>query len=100
MDSTNKNNIITKTNEKIDKVKDQMHQNINILLENQVRLESVDLKSQELVQSAGIFAQTSKDLKRRIWWKNMKIKIFIGLSCIGVIAIIAGICVGLTKSKN
>jgi hypothetical protein len=34
-----------------------MHENITKALENQVRLESIELESQELMQSAGIFSE-------------------------------------------
>lgn len=52
-----------------------MHENINKALENQVKLESIELTSEELVQSAGIFNKTAKELRKRMWWKNVKAKL-------------------------
>lgn len=88
------------TNMKLDEVKNQMHTNISIMLENQTKLESIELKSQELVQSSAIFAISSKDLAKRIWWKNMKIKIFVGTFVLIILTIIVGVCIGLTQTNE
>jgi hypothetical protein len=52
---------------KINQVKDVMHENINITLENTAKLETIELKSEELQQSAGIFRGYARDLKNKMW---------------------------------
>ncbi len=87
------------TQTKVSKVKDVMNENINKILENQIKIESIDIKSEELMQSAGIFAKTSKELKNKIWWKNFRIKLYIGLTVVTILGLIIGIAVGTSNSK-
>lgn len=87
------------TQAKVSKVKDVMNENINKILENQIKIESIDIKSEELMQSAGIFAKTSKELKNKIWWKNFRIKLYIGLTVVTILGLIIGIAVGTSNSK-
>lgn len=87
------------TQAKVSKVKDVMHENINKILENQIKIESIDIKSEDLMQSAGIFAKTSKELKNKIWWKNFRLKLYIGLVVVTILGLIIGIAVGTSNSK-
>jgi hypothetical protein len=67
------------TQGKVNQVKDLMHENINKILENQIKLESIEDQTDDLMQSAGIFADTAKKLKNKMWWRNIRLKLYIGL---------------------
>lgn len=90
---------ISNVNAKVEQVKSVMHENINKALENTVKLESIELQSQELMQSAGIFSENAKELKKRMWWKNMKMKLMFGTIILVILGIIVGVSVGISKSK-
>ncbi len=91
---------ISNVKAKVENTKSVMHENITKALENQVRLESIELESQELMQSAGIFSEKSKQLKNKMWWKNMRMKIMVGAFVLVVIGLIIGIAVGVSKSND
>jgi hypothetical protein len=74
---------------KVNNVKEVMHENISQSMDNIVKLETIELKSEELQQQAGIFKLSTRELKNKMWWKNFKIKLII----FSVIAIILGIIV-------
>ena len=74
---------------KVNNVKDIMHENISQSMENLVKLETIELKSEELQKEAAIFKLSARDLKNKMWWKNIKIKLII----FSIIAIILGIII-------
>lgn len=84
---------------KINQVKDVMHDNINIALENTVKLETIELKSEELQQSAGLFRVSARDLKNKMWWKNFKMKLIIFSIIAIILTIIISIAVTVSKQK-
>ncbi len=88
------------TQGKVNQVKDVMHENINKILENQIKLESIDEKTEDLMQSAGIFAKTSKELKNKIWWRNFRVKLYIGLTVLTILGLIIGIAVGTSNTNS
>ena len=74
---------------KVNNVKDIMHENISQSMENLVKLETIELRSEELQQQAVIFSLSARELKNKMWWKNLKIKLII----FSIIAIILGIII-------
>jgi len=76
-----------------------MHENISQSMENIIKLETIQLKSEELQQQAGIFNISARELKNKMWWKNFKIKLII----FSIVAIILGVIISIivveTKSK-
>lgn len=91
---------ISKINKKLEKTKDIMHENIETALDNCVKLETIELKTEELQQSAGIFRFNAKQLKNKMWWKNIKMKLIIGSIISIILIIIILICVYTTKSAS
>ena len=81
---------IVRAQNKIDNVKSIMQQNIELALVSCEKLESIEKQTQELQASAGFFKKKTGDLKRKMWWRNIKTKLLIG----GVILVIIGIFVG------
>ena len=64
-----------------------MHENINVILENTVQLETIEEKTEVLSQGAFIFKRSATELKNKIWWKNLKFKLII-ITIIFIILII------------
>jgi hypothetical protein len=85
---------------KVNQVRDIMHDNINLALENTTKLETIELKSEELDQSAGIFKKNASELRKKMWWKNFKMKAAIFLIIASVLAIVISIAVYISKNNN
>ena len=76
---------------KIEEVKNIMHENIEKAAENCVKLESIDRKAEELMVDAAVFQTTAKELKNKLWWKNMKIWLIFAVAIVVIILIIFAI---------
>ena len=61
----------------VDEVKDIMVGNIGKMTKNMDNLEDLEDKTAGLREKSEIFAKRSKDLRRQLWWKNMKLKLCI-----------------------
>jgi hypothetical protein len=92
--------VLSNVKAKVEDTKTVMHDNITKALENQVKLELIELQSEELMQNSGIFMQRSKQLKNKMWWKNMRMKIMVGTFALVVIGLIIGIAVGVSNGNN
>ena len=92
-------NKINEVNEKLDKVKMVMHNNIDVALQNCAKLENMEIKSEELLQQAGVFKTQTKELRNKLWWKNMRGKLILAFIVITIFGIITAIFVVYTK-KN
>ncbi len=92
--------VLSNVKAKVENTQIIMHDNITKALENQVKLESIEIQSEELMQSSGIFLQKSRQLKNKMWWKNMRMKIMIGAFVLVVIGLIIGIAVGVSNENN
>lgn len=90
---------LSQVKDKVNQVKDVMHNNINIALENTIKLESIELKSEELQQSAGIFKMSARNLKNKMWWKNFKMKLIIFSIIVIILTIIISVAVVLSREK-
>jgi hypothetical protein len=60
---------------KVDSVKLVMQENVDIALQNCVKLESIEKAAEELQQQAGVFKRNANELKKKMWWKDMKVSI-------------------------
>ena len=60
---------------KVESVKLTMQENVEIALQNCVTLESIEEKAEQLQQQAGVFKKTAKDIRKKMWWKNLKMKL-------------------------
>ena len=87
---------------KVESVKLVMQDNIDIALQNCVKLESIGKAAEELQQQAGVFKRNAHELKKRMWWKNLKMKLIIGgivLVILGVIIAVIAVMVEQNKKK-
>jgi len=85
---------------KVENVKLVMQENVNMALQNCVKLESIEKQAEELQQQAGVFKRTANDLKKKMWWKNIKMWIIIGVIVVVILAIIIGVVVAYAKSQQ
>ena len=85
---------------KVEVVKIVMHENINKLLENTIKLEELEIKAEDLMKSAKIFEHDTKSLKRKLWWKRMKMQLIIATTIIVALGLVIGIPAGLLASKH
>ena len=86
-------NKINEVNEKLDKVKMVMHDNIDVALKNCAKLENMEIKSEELLQQAGVFKTQTRELRNKLWWKNMRSKLIIATVVFIIVGIITAIFV-------
>ena len=92
------NSKISEVTNKVEDVKLVMHENIERAAQNCVKLETLNEKSEDLMVIAGVFQTNAKNLKNKMWWKNMKMRFIIG----GIIAalIIIIVCVVYSYSSQ
>lgn len=76
---------------KVDSVKLVMQENVDLALQNCVKLESIEKAAEDLQQQAGVFKRSAHDLKKKMWWKNIRMQLCIGFIVLAIIGIIAGI---------
>ena len=50
-----------------------MRVNVEKVLERDAKLSELDKSADELQQGAQQFTQSAKSLKRKYWWKNLKV---------------------------
>ena len=91
---------ISQVNEKINQTKSVMIENIDLALANCSKLEDIELGSQELMISAGIFGKNAERLRRKMWWKNMKMKILLAAIILTILGIIIGVAVGMSQANK
>jgi len=92
-------NKVTEVNQQLDKVKVIMHDNIDIALQNCAKLENMEIKSEELLQQAGVFKTQTKELTNKLWWKNMRGKLILSFIVFTIFGIITAIFIVYTKQK-
>jgi len=65
-----------------------MRDNITKVVERQERLDSLQDKTDNLAVSAQGFRRNANRVRKNMWWKDMKMRIIIGIAILVVIAII------------
>lgn len=85
---------------KVESVKLVMQDNVNVALQNCVKLESIEEVAEELQQQAGVFKRSANDLRKKMWWKNMRMKLIIGFLILAVLGIIIGVAVAYSEQNN
>eukprot|EP00607_Mallomonas_marina_P008284 CAMPEP_0182418642 /NCGR_PEP_ID=MMETSP1167-20130531/3026_1 /TAXON_ID=2988 /ORGANISM="Mallomonas Sp, Strain CCMP3275" /LENGTH=210 /DNA_ID=CAMNT_0024592941 /DNA_START=180 /DNA_END=812 /DNA_ORIENTATION=+ len=78
---------------KVESVKLVMQENVDLALQNCVKLESIEKAAEELQQQAGVFKRSAHELKNRMWWKDIKMKLILGSIILAILGIIIGIIV-------
>ncbi|XP_058806687.1 vesicle-associated membrane protein 2-like [Phymastichus coffea] len=81
------NKKLQQTQAKVDEVVGIMKVNVDKVLERDSKLSELDNRADALQMGAAQFEQHAQKLKRKYWWKNLKMMIIIGVIC-GIILII------------
>ncbi|XP_065175674.1 vesicle-associated membrane protein 3-like [Sycon ciliatum] len=77
------------TQNQVDEVMGIMRTNVDKVLERDQKLTDLDDRAENLQVGANQFERTATRLKRRMWWKNFKMWIIIGVVAVVLITIIA-----------
>uniref|UniRef100_A0A3P8UVW5 Vesicle-associated membrane protein 4 n=1 Tax=Cynoglossus semilaevis TaxID=244447 RepID=A0A3P8UVW5_CYNSE len=75
------NDKIKQVQSQVDEVIDVMQENISKVIERGERLDDLQDKSESLSDNASAFSSRAKQLHRRMWWRDMKVCIFVCNSC-------------------
>ena len=75
-------------NEDLDETQGLMAQNIADMTNNIARADEVEGQTAAMMSHANEFRKASTNLKRTMWWKNMKIWLMIGGVCAIILIII------------
>ncbi|RNA10082.1 vesicle-associated membrane 2 [Brachionus plicatilis] len=73
------------TQAQVDEVVDIMRMNVDKVLERDQKLSQLDDRADALQMGASQFEQSAGALKRKYWWKNLKMMLILG----GIVAILA-----------
>ncbi|OWZ22388.1 hypothetical protein PHMEG_0002919 [Phytophthora megakarya] len=84
----------------VDGVKTVMHNNIQVVLSNTEKMEVVEQKTNDLNEQAKVFRNTGRQLRRQMWWKNVKLTILLSICAILVLLIILAVSGVFKKSSN
>ncbi|XP_010573568.1 PREDICTED: vesicle-associated membrane protein 2-like, partial [Haliaeetus leucocephalus] len=79
------------------KVVDIMRVNVDKVLERDQKLSELDDRADALQAGASQFETSAAKLKRKYWWKNLKMMIILGVICAIVLIIIIGECCMLMR---
>jgi len=71
----------------VEEVRELMTQNIEKLMDREVKLNDLSDKAENLAANAEHFSTTARKVKRKMWWQNLKMKIILGV-VVSVILII------------
>ncbi|KAF8060226.1 synaptobrevin-domain-containing protein [Lyophyllum atratum] len=64
-----------------------MSSNLQSMAERGERLESLESRTENLVSSARVFRKSAHKVRKDMWWKDMKMRLIIGLAITVVIAL-------------
>lgn len=70
-----------------------MQENVDAALLHCDRLETIELKSQDLDQSAAVFRDRARQLRYKLWWRAMRMKIAVGAFVILVVGAVVTVAV-------
>nr|XP_057929099.1 vesicle-associated membrane protein 4 isoform X2 [Doryrhamphus excisus]XP_057929100.1 vesicle-associated membrane protein 4 isoform X2 [Doryrhamphus excisus]XP_057929101.1 vesicle-associated membrane protein 4 isoform X2 [Doryrhamphus excisus]XP_057929102.1 vesicle-associated membrane protein 4 isoform X2 [Doryrhamphus excisus]XP_057929103.1 vesicle-associated membrane protein 4 isoform X2 [Doryrhamphus excisus] len=82
------NDKLKQVQSQVDEVIDVMQENISKVIERGERLDDLQDKSESLSDNASAFSSRAKQLHRRMWWRDMKMKMIIALVVLGLLLII------------
>ncbi|CAM0139653.1 Vesicle membrane receptor protein (v-SNARE) [Umbelopsis sp. WA50703] len=83
--------------QQVDEVVNIMQDNIDKVMQRGERLDDLRGKTEDLQATAGHFRRGANQVRKRMWWKDLKWKIIIGVTVLVILAIIIGSIVGTQK---
>ncbi|XP_003226718.3 vesicle-associated membrane protein 2 [Anolis carolinensis] len=82
------NRRLQQTQAQVDEVVDIMRVNVDKVLERDQKLSELDDRADALQAGASQFETSAAKLKRKYWWKNLKMMIILGVICAIVLIVI------------
>lgn len=89
------NDALERAKKQVDDVKGIMGENVQRIIARGENLQDLDDRANNLTANANEFQRTSRTLKRKMWWQNLKMMLVLGLIVIVVIVIIIVAAVGV-----
>ncbi|KAH8556901.1 hypothetical protein BGW37DRAFT_474707 [Umbelopsis sp. PMI_123] len=83
--------------QQVDEVVNIMQDNIDKVMQRGERLDDLRGKTEDLQATAGHFRRGANQVRKRMWWKDLKWKIIIGVTILVILGIIIGSIVGTQK---
>jgi len=96
--SQNENNKLLETRAKVTEITEIMKDNINKTVVKGDKLKDLEDQTGELAVGAEIFNASAQNVRKRMWWNNMKIKLIIA-AIILIILIVIGLIIGFSIKK-
>lgn len=85
-----KNNLLEQTQAQVNEVVGIMRVNVEKVLERDQKLSELDSRADALQEGGKRFEQQAQKLKRKYWWKNLKMMIILGIIGVVILVIIIG----------
>uniref|UniRef100_G3T8Z9 Vesicle associated membrane protein 2 n=1 Tax=Loxodonta africana TaxID=9785 RepID=G3T8Z9_LOXAF len=85
------NRRLQQTQAQVDEVVDIMRVNVDKVLERDQKLSELDDRADALQAGASQFETSAAKLKRKYWWKNLKMMIILGVICAIILIIIIAV---------
>lgn len=82
----------------LDEVTVVMKNNINKVVDRDVKITELHARSDDLVESAQLFQRSSRSLKKQMWWKDKKMMLLL-IFVVCVILLIIIVPIAVTASK-
>ncbi|KAI7864186.1 synaptobrevin-domain-containing protein [Spinellus fusiger] len=84
----------------VDEVVNIMQENIDKVMQRGERLDDLRGKTEDLQSTAGHFRRGANQVRKRMWWKDLKWKIIIAVTILVILGIIIGSIVGTQTNKS
>ena len=88
---------IIETQKRVNEVKETMHKNIELTIERNENIASINSKAEELSLNAINFEKNSRKLKNKMWWQKCRSTTLIVFVVLVIIIVIILIIWGMTK---
>lgn len=83
-----RNNMLEQTQAQVNEVVGIMRVNVEKVLERDQKLSELDSRADALQEGGKRFEQQAQKLKRKYWWKNLKMMIILGVIGFSILVII------------
>ncbi|KAG1136070.1 hypothetical protein G6F37_012307 [Rhizopus arrhizus] len=93
-------NKTTQVQRQVDEVVGIMQENIDKMHQRGERLVDLQGKTEDLQATAGHFKRGANQVRKRMWWKDLKWKIIIAITILVILGIIIGSIVGTQTHNN
>ncbi|KAK9738264.1 Synaptobrevin [Popillia japonica] len=95
-----KNNLLEQTQQQVNEVVGIMRVNVEKVLERDTKLSELDSRADALQEGGKRFEQQAQKLKRKYWWKNLKMMLILGVIGLIILIIIIGSSSGGSDSST